>query len=186
MATKKSTKAVKTVNVKDAAVIHSNRHTETATNLIIAKISLQNKADQLLQMIANIDECLHKFTLAQLQAEVGANTQLCVDGVTNIVFSEKMVTTGTYNAKAFNTAVGDALFPNQYKKSRVDWTPDTTKMYKDYLDGCLPSILMPYVSASRDNVVKIDQRAARGTSGPAKTGTVTPTATGTATSGGAE
>lgn len=185
MATKKSTKAVSTVTIKDAATIHTNRRTETATNLIIAKISLQNKVDQLLQMIANIDECLHKFTLAQLQAEVGANTQLVVDGVTNIVFSEKMVTTGSYNAKAFNTAVGDGLFPAQYKKTRVDWTPDTTKMYKDFLDGCLPSILMPYVTASRENVVKIDQRAARGTSGPAKTGTVTPTSS-TATSGGAE
>lgn len=174
MATKKITKTVSTVSVQKAVEIHNNRRDKTkvsATDLIVAKATLIKKMAQLDDMVANLDEILRSYTLAQLEAEVGANTILCIDGKINILFKEKIVTTGSFDAKGFNSSVGEAMFPSVYKKARKDWAADTGKMYTDYINGVLPPILMPYVKATRENVVAIEERKAGASAAPAASST---------------
>ena len=145
--------------------VHKNRGSATIQELLVAKEELGQIAESFLARIADIDEVLNKFTLADVQAAIGADTIIQVDGSINYSFNEVQRTVSSVDTKGIMAKLGK-IVPDRYFIPQ-DPKLDTRTMVAECLNGSgLDPMLVPYVSAHNETVLNISRRSAvrKGTS----------------------
>lgn len=163
MAKKKTMIAVSTHTVtKDKIAnclnVHKNRHTASLQELIVALEELGQIAESFLARRADIEEVLQKYSLADIQAAIGADTYIQVDGSINFNFSEVTRTVSSVDTKGMQAKLGK-LIPDRYW-IKQDPKLDTKTMVAECLSGKgLDPMLVPYVSAHNETVLSITRRS---------------------------
>lgn len=189
MAKKKTMISVATHSVQKDKItnclnIHKNRHTASLPDLIVALEELGQIAESFLARKADIEEVLNKFSLADIQAAIGADAFIQVDGTINYSFNEVTRTVSSVDTKGIEAKLGKIL-PDRYlipQKPKLD----TRTMVAECLSGTgLDPMLLPYVSAHNETVLNISRRSAvrKGFSKSVAGSAVAPSLSGT---GGAE
>lgn len=139
--------------------IHRNRLTASVKDLVIGIEELGQVVEALLARKADLEEVLNKFSLADIQAAIGVNAIIQVDGTVNYSFNEVTRTVSSVDTKGIEAKLGKIL-PDRYlipQKPKLD----TRTMVAECLSGTgLDPMLIPYVSAHNETVLNISRRSA--------------------------
>jgi hypothetical protein len=155
MATKKSISVIKTGSLKDAVVIHKGRASASIRELIEARAIFNVFIERLNAQVQDIEECLQKFSYADVETALGSNPCIQIDGNTSVTFKEDTAVVSNVDAKSI-MALGN-LVPKKYIVEKVDLNKKA--IVQDSLDGTLDSMLVPYVSVHSETKLKITSRA---------------------------
>lgn len=154
-----ATHAVQKDKIQNCLTVHKNRHTATVVELVVALEELGQIAESFLARKADIEEVLNKFSLADIQAAIGVDAYIQVDGTINYNFAEVTRTVSSVDTKGIESKIGK-IIPDRY------WIPqkpklDTRTMVAECLNGAgLDPMLIPYVSAHNETVLNISRRSA--------------------------
>lgn len=154
MAKKKTIIPVTAGKLADAIKTHSVRHTATVKDLVVARWIIQQNIEKLCKLEADIVEDLSKFSLADIESQIGINALLQINGTTNVYFREDEVVVSEIDKKGID-GLGKLLDP----KYIVTKTSFNSKLAVDHaLDGTLDPMLAKYVSAHKEIKTVISSR----------------------------
>ena len=154
-----ATHSVQKDKITNCLNIHKNRHTASLPDLIVALEELSQIAESFLARKADIEEVLNKFSLADIQAAIGVDSFIQVDGTINYSFAEVTRTVSSVDTKGIMAKLGK-IIPDRYLIPQ-DPKLDTRTMVAECLSGTgLDPMLIPYVSAHNETVLNISRRSA--------------------------
>ena len=139
--------------VKHIVTTHKGRVSAEFLQLLIAKEECQILIDLFSDKQKDIEECLQKFSLADIEAAIGANAYVTIDGEVKYSFSEGIVVNKDIDAKGIMSTVAK-IIPDKYFV-KVAPKLDQSRMVEEALDGTLDPNLIPYVTATKVLKTKI-------------------------------
>ena len=158
MAKKKNIIPIKTRGLKDAIEIHKNRTTVDVPSLLEAMVVFQRMSEKLNSNIDDLNEVLHKFSLADIQKALKTtNPCIRVDGITDISFKEEEVIISNVDEKAIMSL--GSLVPLVYTTTKTSLNKKL--LVEGALNGSLDSLLLPYVGAHTETKLKILTRTVK-------------------------